>query len=77
MDNNNTSNFLTKTKLLIATIVLLIIIGIILSICYKKNLWPYSDKKTNKENDDLASKISIILGILLLISGMYLVYLEL
>ena len=77
MDNNNTSNFLTKTKLLIATIVLLIIIGIILSICYKKNLWQYSDKKTNKENDDLASKISIILGILLLISGMYLVYLEL
>ena len=64
----------TIAKILSAIIILLLLIGGYLAGSYKYNTWPYSDKKTDKENKNLASTISIVLGILLIVSGGYLIY---
>lgn len=64
----------TIAKILSAIIILLLLIGGCLAGSYKYNTWPYSDKKTDKENKNLASTISIVLGILLIVSGGYLIY---
>lgn len=62
------------SKYLIGVIVLVVLLGIYLTVSYKKNFWPYSKDKTDKENKKMATTISIVLGVVLALCGGYLGY---